>query len=70
MFGRRLIAVGATCVDAERARRFSERGVEALRQRVTDDSRAIALPSRSVVNRGAAAAHGGIGLGDVHCGKA
>ena len=66
MLGRRFIAVGETCVDAERTRRFSERGV-ALRQRRPGDSRSIARPLVSDVNRGAEATHGGIGLGVVHC---
>lgn len=68
MLGRRLIAVGETCVDAERTRRFrfNERGV-ALRQRKTAGNRSIARPLVSDVNRGAEATHGGIGLGDVHC---
>lgn len=60
------MAVGETCVDAERARRFGERGV-AWRQRKTGDNRSIARPLVSDDNRGAGATHGGIGLGDVHC---
>ena len=72
MLGRRFIAVGETCVDAERQRfrfRFNERDV-ALRQRRTGDNHSIARPLTSDVNRGAEATHGGIGLGDVHrCGE-
>lgn len=65
MLGRRFMAVGETCVDAER-RRLSERGV-AWPQRRTAGRRSIARPLVSDVNRGAEATHGGIGLGDVHC---
>lgn len=68
MFGRRFMAVGETCVDAQRTAksRFNERG-GALRQRRTAGNRSIARPLVSDVNRGAEATHGGIGLGDVHC---
>ena len=66
MLGRKFMAVGETCVDAERTRRFSERGV-ALRQRRTGGSRSIARPLVSDDNRGAEATHGGIGLRGVHC---
>ena len=67
MLGRKFMAVGETCVDAERRRfRFNERGV-ASRQRRRGGNRSIARPLVSDVNRGAEATHGGIGLGDVHC---
>lgn len=59
------MAVGETCVDAER-RRFNECDATWLQQR-TAGKRSIARPLVSDVNRGAKATHGGIGLRDVHC---
>lgn len=67
MFGRRFIAVGATCVDAERTRRFLELGLWAWRQRKAAGSRSIARPLARLDTRGTVATHGGIGLeDDVH----
>lgn len=67
MFGRRFIAVGATCVDAERTRRFLELGLWAWRQRKAAGSRSIARPLARLDSRGTVATHGGIGLeDDVH----
>jgi hypothetical protein len=64
MLGRRLIAVGATCVYAERTRRFLELGLYALQQHRAVGSRSIARPVTRLDSRGTVATHGGIGLGD------
>lgn len=66
MLGRRFIAVGETCVDAERTRRFASLGLLAARQQQGKGSRSMARPLRMVVSRGTEATHGGIGLGNVH----
>lgn len=62
------MAVGETCVDAERMRKFEGREVVTLQHRKAEGNRAIALPLIRVVNRGTKATHGGIGLEDGHHG--
>jgi len=69
ILGRRFIAVGETCVDAERTRRLWQLGLAALRQRRVAGTRSIVRPLIRLDNRGAKATHGGIGLGNVHCCK-
>jgi hypothetical protein len=70
MLGRRFMAVGETCVDAERTRRLVQLAMALLRQDRTAGIRSIARPLTRLVNRGTVATHGGIGLGDVHCSRA
>jgi len=62
MFGRRFIAVGETCVDAKRARRFVELDFVTLQQRSASGIRSIGPVLRRIVSRGTEATHGGIGL--------
>jgi hypothetical protein len=67
IFGRKFIAVGETCVDAERTRSSVNLEPATLRQRSASGSRSIGPVLRRRVDRGTEATHRGIGLGVVHC---
>lgn len=66
MYGCRFIAVGDTCVDAERVRRSGGYNLGALRQCSASGIRSIARLVRRQCDRGAKATHGGIGVRDEH----